>query len=87
MAKKLYRSLDDRKIAGICGGLGCLFVLLCEEGFFLEAECHACRGGCGDGFFDEFAPIELFGHSARLLFERRALVSHIAEHWSRTMLS
>ena len=22
MAKKLYRSLDDRKIAGICGGLG-----------------------------------------------------------------
>jgi len=22
MAKKLYRSLDDKKIAGVCGGLG-----------------------------------------------------------------
>jgi len=22
MARKLYRSIDDRKIAGICGGLG-----------------------------------------------------------------
>ena len=22
MAKKLYRSKDDRKIAGVCGGLG-----------------------------------------------------------------
>jgi len=25
MAKKLYRSLTDRKIAGICGGLGDYF--------------------------------------------------------------
>lgn len=22
MAKKLYRSIDDKKIAGVCGGLG-----------------------------------------------------------------
>jgi phage shock protein PspC (stress-responsive transcriptional regulator) len=25
MAKKLYRSLEDRKIAGVCGGLGDYF--------------------------------------------------------------
>jgi len=25
MAKKLYRSVDDKKIAGVCGGLGDYF--------------------------------------------------------------
>jgi len=25
MARKLYRSVDDRKIAGVCGGLGDYF--------------------------------------------------------------